>query len=110
MALGGSSSFVVSTAQLSTDGLNTPVNPQNLAGNVALNVTLSNGSPTIGKLNGSASATVTVTIAPGTTGTNVSFTSTASGSTTVSVTEPAGWSIPANFPTSSSTQIAFLVL
>jgi len=109
MANGGSSSFGVSTAQLSVDGLNTPQSQQNLAGNLSLTVALTNSNPTIGKLNGSASATVNIAIAPGTSVTNVSFTPTASGSTTVSVTQPPGWSTPANFPTGSSTQIGFLV-
>jgi hypothetical protein len=109
MTLGSGATFTVSTAQLSTDGLNTPVAPQYLAGNVSLNVSLTNSNPAIGTLNGSSNSTVTVTIAPGTTGTNVSFTSTATGSTLVSVTQPSGYTTPANFPTASSTQIAFLV-
>ncbi|HLH16921.1 MAG TPA: putative Ig domain-containing protein [Bryobacteraceae bacterium] len=108
---GGSASFSVFTAQLSTDGKNTPATPQALAGNAALSVTLANGTPSVGTLNGQSGANVTVSVAAGASSANVTFGPTATGSTTISVpSQPAGFTIPGNYSSGgSSTQFTYTV-
>jgi hypothetical protein len=110
MGVGGSSTFALYTAQLSTDGMNWPMSPQSLAGAATLNVLLTNSNHVVGILNGSSNATPQIPIAPGTSGATVTFTAVASGSTTVSVTQPAGWTAAGSYSNgNSSQQLGFLV-
>jgi hypothetical protein len=104
LSVGGTSGFYVYTAQLSTDGSNSPVTPQSLAGSATLNVSLTNSNPAAGTLNGSSAGTVSIAISPGTNNSIVTFAATASGSSTISVTQPNGWTLP-----SALQQLGFLV-
>ena len=82
----GGQTMQIFTARL--DATNAPINPQALAGGAALTVTLHSSDPTVGSLPG------TVQIAPGTPSSNVTFTPHAVGTTTLSVDQPAGWTLP----------------
>ncbi len=87
----GPQTLTVITDQLTTDGQNTPQPGaiQPLAGNVPLTVLLGNSNRAAGTLS-AASAT----IAPGASQGTVTFTPMATGNATISVTEPAGWTMP----------------
>ena len=78
--------LTVYTAQLSAS--NSPATPQSLAGGAPLTVSLTNFP---GKA-GTVPATVIIT--PGTSSSDVLFTPSAVGSTTVSVVQPGGWTLP----------------
>jgi hypothetical protein len=79
------------TDQLTTDGSNTPQPGaiQALAGNVTLSVLLGNSNTSAGTLSASS-----VNILPGASQGTVTFTPKATGNATISVTEPAGWTMP----------------
>jgi hypothetical protein len=102
---GGAQSLMVITDALSTDGQNTP-DPnaiQPLAGNVALTVTLGNTNRGAGTVPGSAS------IAGGQSSGTVTFTDVATGSTTVSVSRPTGWTAPGLYSGINLTQVVITV-
>lgn len=83
----GAQTLTVNTTTLSTDGKNTPTGtPQPLAGNVALNISLSNSNSTAGTLSSS-----TATIAAGASSGTVTFTPKTAGTSTIAVTQPTGW-------------------
>ncbi len=86
---GGAQALTVYTGLLSTDGSNTPQNPQNLAGQAPLTVTIGNSNPAAGTLPSS------VTIAPGTGSSQIAFVPASQpSSTTISVTQPSGYTTP----------------
>jgi hypothetical protein len=86
---GGSQALAVYTALLSTDGTNTPQNPQSLAGQTPLTVKIGNSNPAAGTLPSSAN------IAPGTDSSQITFTPASQpASTTISVTQPTGYAMP----------------
>jgi hypothetical protein len=101
-ALGGSSvsssagpqTLTVITNQLTTDGQNTPQlgSAQALAGNVPLTVMLGNNNGAAGTLSAAS-----VNIPPGQTSGTVTFTPKATGNATISIAEPAGWTVPGPF-------------
>jgi hypothetical protein len=101
-ALGGSTvsssagpqTLTVITNQLTADGQNTPQlgSAQPLAGNVPLTVLLGNSNGAAGTLSAAS-----VNIAPGTTSSTVTFTPKATGTATISITEPSGWTVPGPF-------------
>ncbi len=96
----GAATFMVFTNQLSTDGSNTIVAQQNLAGNVPLSVRVQNSGSGVGTLSSSGTTTIT----PGTDSGTLIFTPRATGSATLSVTQPTGYSAP-----SQATSIAITV-
>jgi hypothetical protein len=103
----GPQTLTVITDQLTTDGNNTPQPggfEQPLAGNVPLSVLLSNNNPGAGTLSSSS-----VTIAPGSFTGTVTFTPAATGSATISVTQPAGWTVPGLFGTTDLTSFLFKI-
>jgi hypothetical protein len=81
----GAQQYTISTVQL--DGSDNPGTPQNLATG-PLAVSLGNTNPAAGTFAAS------VTIQAGTNGNSVTFTPLATGSTTLSVTQPTGWTTP----------------
>jgi len=83
---GGPQGLSVITAYLDSTGA--PVNPQALAGGPSLAVTLHNSNSAAGTVPG------TVTITPGNNSATATFTPLGAGITTVSVDQPAGWTIP----------------
>ncbi len=87
----GPQTLTVITDQLTTDGQNTPQPGaiQALAGNVPLSVMLSDSNRGPGSLSGAS-----VNIAPGTSTGTVTFTPQATGTATISIAEPAGWTMP----------------
>jgi hypothetical protein len=96
---GGAQQMTIYTAQLTGDGLNTPVEPEALAGGVSLTVALQNSNANAGSVPGS------VIISPNTSSTQVLFTPKQSGlSTTVSIVNPTGWTLPSMW-----TQVVFTV-
>jgi len=96
----GPTQLTVLTAQLSTDGQNTPLAQQALAGNTPLTVTLTNTNPSAGTVPAS------VSIAGGTGSSLVAFTPVGAGMVTkVSVNQPTGFTLP-----SSNTQLGISVL
>jgi hypothetical protein len=79
--------LTVYTAQLNAS--NFPFTPQSLAGGAPLTVSLTNLNATAGTV------PATVIITPGTSSSNVLFTPSAvGGSTSVSVVQPGGWTLP----------------
>jgi hypothetical protein len=88
---GGPQTLTVITDQLTTDGQNTPQPGaiQALAGNVTLSVMLGDSNRGPGSLSAAS-----VNIAPGTSMGTVTFTPQATGIATISVVEPAGWTMP----------------
>ena len=79
--------LTVYTTQLSAS--NSPATPQSLAGGALLTVSLTNFNTTAGTV------PATVIITPGTSSSNVLFTPSAvGGSTSVSVVQPGGWTLP----------------
>ncbi|HTS65855.1 MAG TPA: hypothetical protein VMH28_27725, partial [Candidatus Acidoferrales bacterium] len=89
----GTLTLTIYTAQLSGDGLNTPVIPEALAGGGSLIVSLHNSDPTIGSVSSS------VIISPGTNNSTTLFVPLAAGSTTVSLDQPTGWTTPSQLTT-----------
>jgi hypothetical protein len=85
---GGPQNITMYTAQLSTDGTNTPVNPQALAGPSSLTVTLNDTNRGVGTVPAS------VVISPGANSSVFQFTPVAAGSTSISVVQPNGWTTP----------------
>ncbi len=86
----GAQTFAVFTNQLSTDGNNTIVAQQSLAGNIPLSVTVQNSSSGVGTLSSSGTASIT----PGTDSGTLIFTPRTTGTTTLSVTQPTGYTTP----------------
>ena len=85
----GNQAFIVATGQLDANGNFVQIQP--LAGTASLSITLINSNPSVGTVPG------TVTIAPGNTanGTaNVTFHPVTTGTTSISVTQPSGYSTP----------------
>jgi hypothetical protein len=85
---GGPQPLTFYTAFLSTDGANTPQNPQSLAGPASLTVAVVNSTPAAGTVPSS------VVISPGTNSSQIMFTPLSRTSTTISVTQPSGYVMP----------------
>ena len=93
-SLGGpGATLMVLAAQL--DEFNNPVITQALAGGTALQVSLTNSNAGVG------SVPSPVTIAPSTDRTNILFTPAGIGSSIIGVVQPAGWSTPTTYVSST---------
>jgi len=101
---GGAVSLMVESYQLSTDGANTPQTLEPVAGNGSVNVLLSNSNPAAGTL-----SSPSVNIVGGSAQSSVMFTPLATQSTTVSVTQPTGWTVPGLYGTTNVSQIKITV-
>ncbi len=101
---GGAVSLTAFSYQLSTDGQNTLVGTQPVMGSASVTVPLGNTNSSAGTLSpGSAIFTAGSYFA------TVTFTPKATGSTTVSVTQPPGWTTPALVGGTNVTQIGLNV-
>jgi len=89
---GGAKTFTLYPVYLdATTGA--PIDSQMLAGGLSLTVPLTSSNPSVGTVPS------TVSISGGSSNGDVVFTPVATGSTTVSVTQPAGWATPSAFTT-----------
>ncbi len=96
----GAVSVTVMAYQLSTDGSNTLVGPQALMGNGSVVVPLGNTNAGAGTL-----STSSPTIAAGSYYATFTFTPKATGSATISVSQPTGFATPGLFQNTNVTQI-----